>query len=92
MMMLINAYSTDVSFIASQAVARGQQKTDPEGADREEASEATDAMAALERQARVPQGFVAASTATEGGSEAAAQAKAVEIATNPDALEIELED
>lgn len=44
-------------------------------------------MAALERQARAPQGFVAASTGPQGGDrhpEAAAQ-----MAANPDAIDVD---
>jgi pre-mRNA-splicing factor SYF1 len=65
--------STDVNFIASQAIARQQaQEGTNAGADGENASdidpEKADAMAALERQARAPVGFVAASAGPEGGN------------------------
>jgi len=46
-----------------------------------------DAMAALERQARAPQGFVAASTGPEGKKE---EARGMEV--NPDAIDIDEED
>lgn len=46
-------------------------------------------MAALERQARAPVGFVAASSGTEGGDRRPLDEPAVP--TNPDALEIDLE-
>jgi pre-mRNA-splicing factor SYF1 len=72
-------YNTDVNFIASQALARSQRR--PEGA---EDTEITDAMAALERQSRAPQGFVAASTGPVGGNTATAAAP-----SNPDAIEID---
>ncbi|KAL4975367.1 Pre-mRNA-splicing factor syf1 [Aspergillus desertorum] len=88
-------YNTDVNFIASQAVARSQQRA-PEGeeatagAEREMDSESADAMAALERQARAPIGFVAASTGPEGGNRAptASQAPAAAPA-NPDAIDLD---
>ncbi|KAL4732500.1 pre-mRNA-splicing factor syf1 [Fusarium chlamydosporum] len=72
-------YNTDVNFIASQALARSQRR--PEGA---EDAEITDAMAALERQSRAPQGFVAASTGPVGGNPATAA-----VPSNPDAIEID---
>lgn len=46
-------------------------------------------MAALERQARTPVGFVPASNGPEGGN---MQPINSAIATNPDALDIELDD
>lgn len=73
-------FNTDVSFIASQAVARQQQQQqrqgegmngdldEAEGVDEEVGGEKVDAMAALERQARAPMGFVAASSGPEGGN------------------------
>ena len=71
--MLTESRSTDVNFIASQAIARQQaQESLNAGADGEIASdidpEKADAMAALERQARAPVGFVAASAGPEGGN------------------------
>lgn len=45
-------------------------------------------MAALERQARAPEGFVAASGGPEGANRATAQAEAP-VAANPDALDID---
>ncbi len=75
--------STDVNFIASQAVARGQQNGN--GVHADDTSE--DAMAALERQARAPAGFVAASTGLAGNI------KPVEETTaNPDAIDLDDED
>lgn len=69
-------FNTDVNFIASQAVARQQAQAagmngdmDEDDVDGEaEGGERTDAMAALERQARAPMGFVAASSGPEGGN------------------------
>lgn len=71
--MLTIPRSTDVNFIASQAIARQQaQDSLNAGADGETASDIdpakADAMAALERQARAPVGFVAASAGPEGGN------------------------
>jgi pre-mRNA-splicing factor SYF1 len=64
-------FNTDVNFIASQAVARQQELAQGNGDDADEAemgAEKADAMAALERQARAPVGFVAASSGPEGGN------------------------
>jgi len=52
-------FNTDVNFIASQALARAQKRA-AEGGE-EVDSEVADAMEQLERQARAPVGFVAAS-------------------------------
>lgn len=70
-------YNTDVNFIASQALARSQQQT----AAGDEGQE--DAMAALEREARAPVGFVAASTGPQGGN-----IHQVAATSNPDAIDI----
>lgn len=81
-------YNTDVNFVASQALARAQAATvaaasaDEESADASAA--AADAMAALERQARAPVGFVAASDAPK----VAPAAVAAPVA-NPDAIDID---
>ena len=64
-------FNTDVNFIASQAVARQQAAQNDSGAEmmeEEMVEEKTDAMANLERQARAPVGFVAASQGPEGGN------------------------
>ena len=89
-------YNTDVNFIASQALARSQQKPG-EGQDELDhingqihEDEQGDAMAALERQARAPVGFVAASSGPEGGN--VSQAVKPAAAPNPDALDISLDD
>ncbi|CBF90179.1 hypothetical protein AN0111.2 [Aspergillus nidulans FGSC A4] len=88
-------YNTDVNFIASQAIARSQQRA-PEGeeataaAEREMDTETTDAMAALERQARAPIGFVAASTGPEGGNRAPPAGQGpVAAPANPDAIDLD---
>ncbi|PBP17734.1 pre-mRNA-splicing factor SYF1 [Diplocarpon rosae] len=75
-------YNTDVNFIASQALARSQAQ--PEGGTDEEHA---DAMAALEREARAPVGFVAASTGPQGGNIPLEQAAVV--AANPDAIDVD---
>jgi pre-mRNA-splicing factor SYF1 len=72
-------YNTDVNFIASQALARSQQQ--PEGGLDEDQA---DAMAALEREARAPQGFVPASTGPQGGT-----VTEVPVAVNPDAIDVD---
>ena len=86
-------YNTDVNFIASQALARSQQQPDEhanvEGEEGVVNGDA-DAMAALERQARAPVGFVAASSGPEGGIMPPPAQPAV--AANPDALNIEMDD
>jgi pre-mRNA-splicing factor SYF1 len=65
-------FNTDVEFVATQAVERQRAMQDGENGNGEEAmeldGEKLDAMAALERQARAPMGFVAASTGPEGGN------------------------
>jgi len=83
-------YNTDVSFIASQAVARQREQQQGHGGeemDGEEGAEAADAMAELERQARAPVGFVAASTGVQGGS----AAKAEEV-KNQDEIDVDVDD
>lgn len=73
-------YNTDVNFIASQALARGQRQ--PDAADG--AEDGGDPMAALEKQSRAPQGFVAASGAAPRDDAGAGAA-----AANPDAIDID---
>lgn len=73
-------YNTDVNFIASQALARSQRAADTSGA-----AEGGDAMSALEKQLRAPQGFVAAST----GPKDEISAPATAIPSNPDAIDID---
>lgn len=77
-------YNTDVNFIASQALARSQQKRAADGGE-EVDSEVVDAMEQLERQARAPAGFVAASEGLKGS---AAVPAVVEVA-NPDAIDLD---
>jgi len=72
-------YNTDVNFIASQALARAQQVTANGG--EEVDSEVADAMEQLERQARAPVGFVAASEGPKVNMP-------VEVA-NPDAIDLD---
>lgn len=95
-MLTIN--STDVHFIASQAIARSQaaanaHDTTGDG-DEDKMAEANgmDAMAALERHARAPVGFIAASTGPEGEKRPSPPAEPgmVEV-NNPDAVEIDLD-
>jgi pre-mRNA-splicing factor SYF1 len=103
-------FNTDVAFIASQAVARGQAAAATNadsGADRdgEGGGRDTDAMAALERQARAPVGFVAASTGPEGGNRPPKTAEGVDqdgqqangkatvaVSANPDAIDVDIDD
>ena len=50
-------------------------------------------MAALERQARAPVGFVAASSGPEGGNRLPEQQQQQPVvATNPDALNIDMDE
>lgn len=85
--------STDVNFIASQAIARSKQLAKERTED--ESKERIDAMAALEREARAPLGFVPASTGPEGGNRSMltdegqlAQPEAAAKA-NPDAIDLD---
>ncbi|PIG87158.1 pre-mRNA-splicing factor syf1 [Aspergillus arachidicola] len=87
-------YNTDVNFIASQAIARSQQRTqdgDEKGAEEGDVDGSTaDAMAALERQARAPVGFVAASTGPEGGNRPPPPGQEQPAApANPDAIDLD---
>ncbi|KAL8699179.1 MAG: hypothetical protein Q9224_001528 [Gallowayella concinna] len=89
-------YNTDVNFIASHALERSQQQQqqrsgqEANGDDGDNGVEDADAMAALERQARAPVGFVAASSGPEGGNRPPEQQPVV--TTNPDALNIEMDE
>ncbi|KAF2803041.1 uncharacterized protein BDZ99DRAFT_400128 [Mytilinidion resinicola] len=80
-------YNTDVNFIASQALARSQLPADADTNGDE--ADKIDAMAALERQARAPQGFVAASTGPEVSKINGAQAVQPVVASNPDAIDVD---
>jgi len=75
-------YNTDVNFIASQALARQQQA----GGEEVDADDA-DAMAALEREARAPVGFVAASSGPQAGN--INDSAAEPAAANPDAIDVD---
>ncbi|KAH6856495.1 hypothetical protein B0I37DRAFT_396137 [Chaetomium sp. MPI-CAGE-AT-0009] len=76
-------YNTDVNFIASQALAKSQQQRQQEGGE-EVDEEVADAMEQLERQARAPAGFVAASEGLKGN--VASQPAEV---SNPDAIDLD---
>lgn len=82
-------YSTDVNFIASQALARGQQKpAGTDGGDKD--GEKSDAMEALEREARAPVGFVAASTGPQTGNiKPPTKPEEPIVASNPDAIDLD---
>jgi pre-mRNA-splicing factor SYF1 len=80
--------STDVNFIASHALARSQQQLQQTGGEDDDMDD-SNAMAALERQARAPVGFVAAGSGPEGPALPLGNAK---VASNPDALDINLDD
>ncbi|KAI9928279.1 pre-mRNA-splicing factor syf1 [Aspergillus wentii] len=92
-------YNTDVNFIASQAIARSQQRTqdgergmEESEEDMDVSKEQADAMAALERQARAPVGFVAASTGPEGGNRPpppGQEQQQPSAPVNPDAIDLD---
>ena len=88
----LTSYSTDVNFIASQALARSQQRPEESAEGDDDANDVADAdaMAALERQARAPQGFVPASSGPEGGN--VSQQTELTVIENPDALDVDLDD
>lgn len=91
-------FNTDVNYIASQAIARAQAATNgtANGTHDEDEGQAerSDAMAALEREANAPVGFVAASTGPQGGNVAVTESKpAVPTAVeNPDAIDLDDDD
>lgn len=83
-------FNTDVNFIASQAVARQQaQATGAVDGDEEMDGEKADAMAQLERQARAPVGFVAASSGPEGGNRKPAAPDPAVVARNEDEIDVD---
>ena len=93
-------FNTDVNFIASQAVARQQQQQQgggrvdgdlepPDGESEEYGKEKADAMASLERQARAPMGFVAASSGPEGGSRLKQRDEGDGIVRNVDEIDVD---
>lgn len=90
--MKLTLYSTDVNFIASQALARSQQRPEDSAEGDDDVNEVAngDAMAALERQARAPQGFVPASSGPEGGN--MLPQNELTVIDNPDALDVDLDD
>lgn len=81
--------------MASEALARSQQKKADQLTNgrtennNDEENERTDAMAALERQARAPMGFVAASTGPEGGQASGSKEQVSVEPTNPDAINLD---
>ena len=81
-------YNTDVNFIASQALARSQQRT-RDIIEPGDGNDTNDAMAALEGQARAPLGFVAASSAPNDG--VAPKSLEEPPTANPDALDVDLD-
>ncbi|KAI5296097.1 pre-mRNA-splicing factor syf1 [Ascosphaera acerosa] len=85
-------FNTDVNFIASQAIARSKQLAAQASAsavaDEGSGEKQADAMSLLERQARAPAGFVAASTAPESGKVASSQPPATQPIQNPDAIDL----
>ncbi|CAK7266150.1 pre-mRNA-splicing factor syf1 [Sporothrix epigloea] len=90
-------YNTDVNFVASQALAKSLQQRSAAAANggKSGGSEngdvdggTADAMAALERQARAPAGFVAASDAPVVSLASAAAQPVV----NPEAINIDIDD
>ncbi|KAJ5496785.1 hypothetical protein N7463_008772 [Penicillium fimorum] len=86
-------YNTDVNFIASQAIARSQQQLQTgEPGEGDEDQRRADAMAELERQARAPVGFVAASSGPEGGNRPPASQEPAAAEANPDAIDLDMDD
>ncbi|KAI5305298.1 H(+)-transporting V1 sector ATPase subunit D [Ascosphaera pollenicola] len=85
-------FNTDVNFIASQAISRSQQLSsqaqDVVEASQEGDEKRADAMSLLERQARAPVGFVAASTGPEG-RKPPADTLTAPPAANPDAIDLD---
>lgn len=84
---VVATFNTDVGFLASQAVARANaQNGDAVDGDIDAGS---DAMAALERQARAPVGFVAASEGPQNGNMEKHAIDASAKTINPDAIDID---
>jgi len=81
-------YNTDVSFIASQAIARGQTQIDDDADG--EGNVREDAMADLDTQARAPRGFVLASTGIQNHK--SSTTKETTALMNPDELDISPDD
>ncbi len=72
--------NTEVNNVAAQALARSQQLAEGDLSQGQ-----VDAMAALEREARAPVGFVAASTGPQGGN----IRSATTVTVNPDAIDVD---
>ncbi len=96
---MLTITSTDVHYIASQAIARAQAiktsqlngDSEMNGDDSPNAGDA-DAMAALERQARAPVGFVPATTGPQNGNQPVQPPQSVAPVANPDAIEVDVDD
>ncbi|KAF2083391.1 pre-mRNA-splicing factor syf1 [Saccharata proteae CBS 121410] len=85
-----SSFDTDTGYIASLALARGAATKDGTAADGQPTDEAVDAMAALEREAKAPAGFVAASDGPQGSAVAPANSDAEAAApANPDAIDVD---
>ncbi|KAK6533339.1 pre-mRNA-splicing factor syf1 [Orbilia ellipsospora] len=89
-------YNTDVNFIAAQAVARGKEAKAGAPLDETDGNAANgtrDAMQALDRELRAPMGFVAAkSGGVVGGQGAPKEQATLQVAANPDAIDIDMDD
>ncbi len=91
--------STDVNYIASQAIARAQaSKANPANgvneanADDTAETDGPDAMVTLERQARAPVNFVSASTGPQNGNEPVQPPRPAAPVANPDAIDVDVDD
>lgn len=90
-------FNTDVNFIASQAVARqaaaaaaaGSHASGATGGEEDMDEDTADAMAQLERQARAPVGFVAASSGPEGGNRKQVEEPPHRQTVNTDAVDLD---
>jgi pre-mRNA-splicing factor SYF1 len=96
---MLTNFSTDVNYIASQAIARAQASKSSQAngigeANGEDTAEndGADAMAALERQARAPVGFVPASTSHQNGDPRVKSPQPSAPVANPDAIEVDVDD
>ena len=83
---LMGCCSTDINYIASEALARSQHSS-AQSSEFDEDGIAVDAMAELERQAQAPKGFVAASTGHQ--VQGSGQDAEVHQPVNPDAIELD---
>jgi pre-mRNA-splicing factor SYF1 len=96
---MLTNFSTDVNYIASQAIARAQASKSSQANGIGEANgddtaenDGADAMAALERQARAPVGFVPASTSHKNGDPRVKSPQPSATVANPDAIEVDVDD